>query len=70
MTTIVLFRTMIMIALVIMMVGMDVRRPRWKWVGEVLPIGGALGGFGVSKEAGIECGLKRGAIDIERHDRE
>src|SRR5204862_4290273 len=67
MTTIMLFRIMIVVAFMIMMV-MRVSGPGRKWIGEALPMFRARSHLFISKQTGIELGLKGVSFRLIRHD--
>ena len=64
MTTIMLFRAMVMVALMIVVVSVRVRGPGRERIGELLPTIGASRHFCIGKQAGVEGGFKSGPIDI------
>ena len=67
MTTIMLFRIMIVVAFMIMMV-MRVSGPGRKWIGEALPMFRALSHLFIREQTGIELGLKGMSVRFKRHD--
>jgi hypothetical protein len=71
MTTMMLFRIMIVVAFVVIMLVVmmvSVGRTGRKRVGEALPTLRALGHFVVGKQTRIELGLQGVAIHLERHE--